>query len=1225
MLDFRHVLDALVDPLIALVDFETETPGYEPGRILYANRAAEELLGWSPGSLAGELVTAILPPSVRPVPPLSLRDYLAAETPRLLGQPARLRAYRLDGTEPLVEMLLSRVPPTPTAPGLLAVVFHDARTGLELERQQRVVRYLHASTDLAARIAGADQLEYVLTAIAGTLRQDLDAIFARIWLEREDGSGPRVATTSGGPDDVPVTAASRDRVVECLRTGARLVSNNPVVDGYVEATSGALAGARSYALFPLVTGQGNLGAIEYYGRSRLSEGGAAALAACATVVSASLDDVRQLLRERAARHESEAANRRLTTLAQSLDRALAEAGLVNDILVAAAGEEDLARMLDGALRQVSRAIPFTGGSIAFREGNELVIQAAVGPFAAKALGQRMLASQSQTWARVQAGNSFLSANLRAEGLTPSTDVRSYLAVPLAWRGETYGLLELDAVEPEAFSTEDLALVSRVARALSGPVELARRYALEVRATAQAEAARRRLAFLSEASTLLTASLDLGTTLSTVAKLAVPNLCDWCVVDLVDDDGTIRRLKVAHADPAKAEWARQLERLTGRLDDANNIVSMTLRSGRSALASEVEDAMLVRAARGAEHLRILRALGIRSHMVVPLIARGNSLGAVTFVASESGRRYTRDDLALAEELARRVAVAIDNAKLYREARLAERRSAEAAALLDTSLAQAPVGFAVWDLDFRYMRVNSAMAEMHALSPDMFVGRTARELLPHLADTIEAALARTAETAEPVLDRLISSVDSAKSGPRRHWMASFYPVRVDGSETIAIGALFTDITTRRHEEEVRRFLAEAGELLVTSLDYRTTLESVAKLAVPYLADWCSITLVEDDSALVSVPVAHADPTKVALAHEVLRRFPPGDDSSRAVNRVIRTGRPEMMRDIPPEVIAKASSNEEYKRLLTAVAPVSYICVPLIARGRALGAITMLSAESERHYDEADLAVAQDLARRAALAVDNARLYREAQRAIETRDRFLTIAAHELRTPITTVRGNTELLLRRVQRQAVPLDREWLGERLQRLMLGVERLQALAARVLDLNNLQAGLFSLACEDLDLVALVRVVVERQKASLQAQPGTSVTIRHPPNPVRGHWDPLRLEQVLVNLLTNAAKYQPDGGTITVEIEESPGDAFVRVRDQGIGIAPDDIERLFEPFARAGTAVAHQITGMGLGLYISSQLVRLHGGELTVESQPGEGSAFTIRLPKRVEALQAFSSPKESP
>lgn len=1225
MLDFRHILDAFADPVVALVAANDLTPGTQPGRIVYANPAAESLLGWDPGKLVGELVTAILPPSIRPDPTVSLGDFLAAETPRLLGRPARLLALRSDGSQVLVELLVSDVPATAGTPALLAVVFHDARTGLELERQQRVVRYLQASTELAARIAGADDIEAVLARIVETLETDLDALTARIWLRGDAGTELHVARENSGARDAVHVAAPNDRLRECLATGERLLSNDPLNDGTLPPAASDVLNPRSYALFPLVTGHGPLGVLEYFGRNRLSEGAAAALSACAMVVSASLNEVRQLLRERVARHESEQANLRLTALAQSLDRALTEVGLVNDIVTVAAGEEDLARMLDGTLRQVARAVPFTGGSIALLEGNEVVIQAAVGPFASTALGQRMRADRSHTWARVRAGEPFLSYDVQAEGFAPTTAVRSYLAVPLIWHGETYGFLEIDAVEPNAFSADDLALLSRIARALSGPVELARRYALEVRATASAEAARRRLAFLSEASTLLAASLDLETTLSSVAKLAVPELSDWCVVDLLEPDGVIRRLKVAHADPAKEDSARQLEQLTGRLDDKGNIVSATLRSGKASLASTVDETMLTKAARDQRHLEVLRELGIRSHMIVPLIARGRPLGALTFVSSDSGRRYTPDDLALAEELALRIAVALDNAQLYKEAREAERRGAEAAALLDTSLNQAPIGFAVWDLNLRYLRVNRAMADMHGLKPTEFPGRTVRDLFPRLAEQFEGALRRTLQSGEPVSNQLLAGQLGVGSGPSWQWLASVYPVRVGAGEIVAIGALVTDITARRHDEEVRRFLAEAGELLVASLDYRTTLESVAKLAVPYLADWCSINLVEEDEALVSVAISHADPTKVELARKLRRHYPLDANSNRVVNRVLRTGRPELMPEVDPGVISATSVDDADVELLSALQPVSYICVPLVARGRTLGAITFLSAESGRTYGEPDLAVALDLARRAALAVDNARLYREARRAIETRDRFLTIAAHELRTPITTVRGNTELLLRRVQRTAVPLDRAWLDERLQRLMTGVDRLQALAARVLDLNNLQAGLYSLTREQVDLVALVRSLTERQRAAFQDRVSTRLVTSFPSYPILGFWDPLRLEQVFVNLLHNAAKYQPGGGTVSVSIEDEDHDAVVRVADQGIGIAEDDLKRLFNPFARADTAVANQISGIGLGLYISSQLVNLHGGTLTATSVVGKGSEFVVRLPKRQLVDQGASTATAPP
>jgi signal transduction histidine kinase len=317
------------------------------------------------------------------------------------------------------------------------------------------------------------------------------------------------------------------------------------------------------------------------------------------------------------------------------------------------------------------------------------------------------------------------------------------------------------------------------------------------------------------------------------------------------------------------------------------------------------------------------------------------------------------------------------------------------------------------------------------------------------------------------------------------------------------------------------------------------------------------------------------------------------------------------IPADYRGGSPRAEEFLAAIRDLGLVSYMVVPLLARGRAFGAITLAAAESGRHYGPADLALAEDLARRAAVAVDNARLYREAQEAVAARDQFLTIAAHEVRTPITTVRGNAELLLRRVEREQVPLDRDWLAVRLQRLLAGTERLHALAARVLDLNRLQAGVLDLQPVPCDLGALVAGVVERTRLARLAGTASTLTLRRPEGPVMGEWDPVRLEQVVTNLLDNAVKYQPAGGEIAVTLEATADEAVIRVRDRGIGIAAGDLPRLFAPFARAGTAASSQIGGVGVGLYIADQIARLHGGSIAVTSDVGAGSEFVVRLPRR--------------
>lgn len=408
----------------------------------------------------------------------------------------------------------------------------------------------------------------------------------------------------------------------------------------------------------------------------------------------------------------------------------------------------------------------------------------------------------------------------------------------------------------------------------------------------------------------------------------------------------------------------------------------------------------------------------------------------------------------------------------------------------------------------------------------------------------------------------------------------------------------------------FLADASALLSTSLDYATTLESLARLAVPYLADWCVVDVVGDAGAIQRLHVVHVDPAREEWAVALQHRYPPHTQRSGLIVDALATGEPTVAAEVSDEELVAFAHDDEHLRILRELGLRSYMIVPLVARQRVLGALTFVAAESGRQYGDDDVALAVQLVRRAAVAVDNARLFQQEQDAIRLRDQFLTIAAHELRTPITMVRGNTELVLRRLRQTQIPLDRDWLTTRVQRLMTGVDRLHTLAARVLDVNKLRAGVFDLTRAPCDLAALVAEVVERLRATLPAGGATTIAFAGPAGPIDGNWDALAIEQIVNNLLQNAIKYQPHGGLIQVCLQATDDEAVVRVRDRGIGIAAADLPRLFDPFTRADNAAEHQIGGAGMGLYISAQLVRLHGGAIDVTSTVGVGSEFVVRLPR---------------
>jgi PAS domain S-box-containing protein len=409
--------------------------------------------------------------------------------------------------------------------------------------------------------------------------------------------------------------------------------------------------------------------------------------------------------------------------------------------------------------------------------------------------------------------------------------------------------------------------------------------------------------------------------------------------------------------------------------------------------------------------------------------------------------------------------------------------------------------------------------------------------------------------------------------------------------------------RDSEARLRLLAEASAVLGTSLDSHETLRALARLVVPRVADWCSVSLQEqEEAAPTQVVVAHVDAAKEAWALELQQRFPPDPAAPRGAISVIRTGRPEMYPDIPDALLQASARSPEHLRLLREVGMRSALIVPMKARGRTFGAITLVAAESGRRYAADDLAMAQELADRASVAVDNARLYREAQQAIHIRDEFLSVASHELRTPLTPL----QLQLQSIQR------RHQAGETLPALLVSkldsmgrqVARLEKLVRSLLDISRISQDRLELECEELDLAQLAHEVAGRLEAEA-ARTGTEVRV-HTEGPVVGCWDRLRLEQVLGNLLGNALKFGP-GQPIEVRVEGTQALARLRVQDRGLGISPEDQARIFERFERA-VPIRHY-GGFGLGLWISRQMVEAMGGAIRVESTLGHGSIFTVELP----------------
>ncbi len=853
----------------------------------------------------------------------------------------------------------------------------------------------------------------------------------------------------------------------------------------------------------------------------------------------------------------------------------------------------------------------------------------------------------------------------------------------------------------------------------------------------------RFAFLAQAGEALASSLDYEETLQQVARLAVPALGDLCIVDVVEDDG-VRRVGLQHVLPEKRVLLEALAREYPPMVGSPAPAGRVLASGVTELLAHVDRDTVRAHTVETRHAEIIGKIGIRSHIAAPMIVRGRTLGVVSVGITESDRQYTQDDVLVVEEVTRRAAMAVENARLYRAAQreIEHRRRVEEQLRLSEAryrgiLEQSPMSTQIMSPDGRTVAVNQAWEQLWGLSladlADYSVladpqleeagiapllrrvasGESAQlPTIPYQLDQTlpgrsrhGAATRWVSALAYPVRDgdgavcemvlihtdvtdsreahdrlresdeRLHRALAGAQMvvwdwdlvrggiecsqnaveffgrhvGDAEAFLAAIHPddlpgVRTASQEAIARGrpllieyrlrapdgqerwvqsrgevernaegaalrflGVTLDITERKQAEEVMRLLADAGQTMGASLDYTTTLQSLSRLVVPRLADWYAVDLVAEDGSLQRVSVHHPDPERVELAERLFKRYPPQRGDPHGAWHVIDAGHPEWMEAIDDALLERSAQDAEHLQILRGLRLRSYICVPLVSRDTVIGAITLVFAESGRRYRAEDVEIAMDLARRAAVAVDNARLFRQLQDEHRRKDEFLATLAHELRNPLAPIRNGLAVLGSTPDEATAARMRAIMDRQLGQMVRLIDDL-------LDLSRVTRGAIDLHRQRIGIDTVVAAAVETSRPLLEAA-GVSFATHLDARPAWLDADPTRLAQVLTNLLNNAAKFTPRGGRIDIHARAEGGDCLVEVVDTGIGISPARLEQVFEMFAR-GPDSADQ-GGLGIGLTLARQLIQLHGGSLRAESAgPGTGSRFIIRLP--------MSPPEES-
>ena len=539
--------------------------------------------------------------------------------------------------------------------------------------------------------------------------------------------------------------------------------------------------------------------------------------------------------------------------------------------------------------------------------------------------------------------------------------------------------------------------------------------------------------------------------------------------------------------------------------------------------------------------------------------------------------------------------------------AEKVQRQLSVIFETS----PVGIGLLNYEQRFVAINESLAEINGLSREQHLGHTIPELFGESDPDLVELFHRLYTTGEPFISpQLAVNVPGRDDRRPGYYNVYYLPIALPSGQVEEVLVYVVDVTERVRLERSQEYLSEVSAVLASSLDYQTTLEQVAQLTVPELADWCTVHIVEEDGSIEQIAVAHVDPAKIEWPHQIREKYPLNRDDVRGAALTLRTGEPDLVPYISDEMLVQAARDSEHLKILRQVGFKSVMAVPLRTQERILGVISFVAAESGRRYDQADLRLAQELARRASLAIENAQLYRtalahraQAEAANRVKDEFLAVLSHELRTPLNPILGWTKLL------RAHRLDASKTAFALGTIERNAQLQAQLIEDLLDISGILQGKLHLKISPVDLVTTIEAAVETVRLSAEAK---SIQLHVNLTPligqVLGNSD--RLQQVIWNLLSNAIKFTPKGGRVDIRLERVGTQAQITVSDTGKGINPDFLPYAFEAFRQADGKTTRMFGGLGLGLSIARHLVELHGGTIRADSAgEGQGATFTVQLP----------------